>query len=687
MTAIFMLIDSTVSFESRYLDLVGGGQDMLLFQKPGLTPLQGPAFDYNSTVQKFMPSVPEIENCFPRLETNAMTFNGSAILFGVDIAYEYKHGIGLQFISLPFGFQLANGLPQNDCIVSYDFLLLHGLTIGSSFMANLPIFATTLNLTVVGIYDPTDRFPFSQSISTPDIVVDLKALWRSVPNFNGFSNTIVVVFKDSDQYYNLQDLAQSQKGIIAIGSQILEKLNVSRWSPAYPKMAKLENVNEFQLLFSTVHVFLSIFAVIFCSILIYLSITTSMAEKIREYGLLQVMGGKKKEIFEAVLLQGLFLGGVSIAVGMVAGIALVYFGLVPLVNMFFLHVWEIPMSVVIVVPMLLFIGCLGFAVILIVSIIPAFRAFQLTLVQEIYPEKSVEQGAQETITPKMKSFNLRQFILGLLLSFTAVFILVFLPQIQFYSNVASAIDFILVILFLFLLGMILIVIGSGNVIFAGVMRLSKPFLGKYSNIVKLGVSTHQRRTRAVNILTILSFCLMSLLISSLHTVDSQITNHYLLQQGSDINLARVDHPFGNNVINELAQIDGIESVSGIFDDLSVLSSIYGSDTAFNISSATIDKSSTVDVHVHAIDARFFQTIYSSITQFQEGDLASVQISIFNASVPNVVISSSLAEALNSHVGDDLVIQFHRNGNVTSITAVVAGVYDQIPGVYRTDFFI
>lgn len=155
-----------------------------------------------------------------------------------------------------------------------------------------------------------------------------------------------------------------------------------------------------------------IFIILFGSIsLIYNAFSISVTERTKQFGLLASLGATRKQLVHSVLFEALFLCGIGIPIGILAGITgigITFSLLGSSISDILWDDWAIPLTLHVSLWAVIGAALLGLFTVLISAYLPARRAAKLS------PMDAIRMTADITIRPgKVKTFRLTYRLFGL----------------------------------------------------------------------------------------------------------------------------------------------------------------------------------------------------------------------------------------------------------------------------------
>ncbi len=164
----------------------------------------------------------------------------------------------------------------------------------------------------------------------------------------------------------------------------------------------LSNDNLFNILLFSIGGILVILVLIGSVFLIYNSFEISLNERTHQLGILMSVGATKKQLCTSVLFEGICIGSVGIPMGVLIGIPSIQFVL-SLVTKNFSHVLydNIPLTLKVSVPVLIFATVISMLTILISAYLPARKAGKLSVMECIFQTNEVKVEPKDVRTSRL----------------------------------------------------------------------------------------------------------------------------------------------------------------------------------------------------------------------------------------------------------------------------------------------
>ncbi|MHA1898746.1 MAG: ABC transporter permease, partial [Promethearchaeota archaeon] len=310
-------------------------------------------------------------------------------------------------------------------------------------------------------------------------------------------------------------------------------------------------------------VFVSILSMMISAILINSILTTSIEERIREFGILRVLGSKRRDNVLIVLNQGIFMGLFGTAIGVIGAILAVPWLLDLLYSL--VSWFSNPIPTIFLPQTIINTIIIGLASSIIISIWPALKASNLNIAQAIDPYRRKEEG---WTLKKEGSANTRTIIMGIAISSVGLIIFILFPRIIVTQNFGLITSLFIALLLAVLIGLVFALLGIIPVLQWLILQVFKPFIRKYSPIVKLSLKRNRRRNTGNSLMFSLTFSFIFFNSSFLAIRHQMIADNLQFQYGADIVIINQGSPQAGTAIDldfysKLSKLQGIKSMAPI----------------------------------------------------------------------------------------------------------------------------
>ena len=702
LTTVSFLTDSISNSFVDFLTTDSGNQDIVLSARHhyGEEANRSDYFEFQEIIDQIEANVSEIEHFFPRAVFNGYT-NGSAVqlknttyrfsLTAMDIKKEDSAGFG-KFFDLSEGVNIAGGLPVNTCMISLQIAAVFSVAPGDVISLKLNELNATVNLTVHTTFTHSLKFPAWED---SEVIVDL-SWWGDVANavdngdehvddWNGRANMMIMQIVDGETIYDIRDIDGSEEYISGIGASILYTIGIEAWNLDYPKLEYLFISEYLSMTMNVLFMIISFVSMLISGILINGILTTSVEEKIREYGINRVLGARKAYNLKLILIQASILTFFGTTIGMLSSGLLVKYVALPYIETL------IPDGIIsnsidfVAQPQSIIVGyAIGFGVSMVVSISPALKVMKMKIVDAINPYRSSESVYK---LQKDSSANVKLIMFGTVLAANGMFIYFLLPRVFLSMNIGLIAGTLIGTLLLFLVGVSLLAIGLMPILIRLLTYVFQPFAKKVMNIIKITVYRHQRRNLSTIVMFVLSFSFIMFTTSMVEIQTKQVGAMIQYTRGSDLQVIPTSFDINCPTValqEQLNEIEGIERTSALLAGYDDLNQIYGSsEKEFKVTLGDYINFKKNNIHLYGIDEYYQDTVYSSeYIAFTEGDSDEAFEKVFEFNTTNVIISAALSNAMDLHLGDSARLTFTRGTEEEAVVATIVGVAKNMPGLNR-----
>lgn len=722
---VLILGASVGPVNARFALSRGGRQDYLYFRRDVNTSTPAGFFNGTAVTSQIHQNIPEVAFCTPRVYLEAKANDTSIHLGASDFAAEWTRGMGVARLdpALP-GENLSAGLPLPACIVSSEWAETYQVVPGTRLHVTVPGLGVALPLHVTGIFDAVtggfdDNTPYVSTstlrLPLPEVVIDLRALWDRYPQYEARVNCLAITLEHSADYYDMEDYEGSGMRLRALAARINAVIGPTDWHVNYINYVEFEDSQEFLLAVYFITGFASLGTVVLCAILIYSSLSTATAETVREFGILRVLGARRQQVFWLVILQGGFVASVAVGIAVPVSIILSRFAVIPLMNLVLVNLWTVEMGTVVEPLALLAPVCVGFGTSLVVSLLPAVRAFRLTPVQALYPDRLLETGARqdrerllafeasreehprhvpEFHEAEKKPSGIPYVVAGVVITGTCLGFIFLIPDLVLYGGLFRFVNLLIALLFVTIVGLILLSLGVNARLLAGFVRAFKHLTGRLGEILRVGVLKHQRRNRTIGVMLVLSCSLTYFSLSFARRIGSLLVERIQVRYGADIRIVvpeELNWSFRADTPGDLMRIEGIESASSLSEARHIVDAArsgfhFDPNSSVSFTLSDLGGFQDKDVRILVIDEYYERTAFRTQRRMVEGDFERGFSSLFPATREegefNVLIGSRTAERLHLHAGNAARLSLDRNDGEIYQTheARVTGVYETLPGL-------
>lgn len=633
LTTVGVMID-TLNF--NYLDtatIQAGSSDILITKTVSSDLSFEPFFDQNY-IEDQLRNEEEIDYLFPRImqfvdvePLGKLEEKARIIFYGIDSDLEQNSGrLGDLRIIDPetledTGALYTGPIPEGHAIILKNTATILNVTVGD--FLTLTYTRYSVNLTIDAICTQVLRF---SAVETNLIITELEEAQKFLDE-EGKINNLYATLRYREFIYNTRNIAGTTEDILEIGARLQEQLGFE-YIIELPKLAELETVESETMMMEVMMSFATFLAVMISAILINSVLTTSVEERIREFGVMRVLGGKNRENVAMVIIQGLFIGLIGTGVGVIIS---VFF--VPAFLLWIYQIFNIsPIPPFIVLPETVVLNFfIGIGVTLAISVFPAFKAGNLNITNAIDPFRHVEEGYK---LKKEGSPNSKIILIGASISTIGLLIFILFPRIMATGDLSIVSSLFIGLLIVILMGLVFALVGIVPAFEWLILQLFKPFIRKFHPIVSLSIKRNQRRNTGNVIMFALSFSFIFFISSFMEINKQSSRNNLEFQYGADLVVFNQGTSTEGDSINpeflrRLLDTPGIKEAAPVLHnsvDFSQIIALTSGD--FDLTSLTnigsdISMSNSGSFNFGSLFSRFFSeeekydTFVGSITSFQQ----------------------------------------------------------------------
>jgi lipoprotein-releasing system permease protein len=583
LTAIGMVND-TMSY--NYIDSVTtttGSADIMITKIPQTDITYDPYFD-ESLIQNELQGISGVNEFFPRIMAVVKTSsdntdsNGSLEMYGLNFIQEANSGkLGdLKIVDengVETGEIYIKEPDDGECVILWNVAELLNVSIGDTI--HLEYQQYNLDLEIIAICEQDLKFfQFETSL----ILVNLEQAQEFLHRSDEI-NFIVGTIENPQFIYDVSNLDETTTRLREIGTRIQERLDINTYSVTMPKLEELSS-GEFTLMMMTIIFwFITILSILITGILINSILSTSIEERMREFGIMRVVGGRKGMPIKMVLFEGFLLGVMGSIIGVIIGIIFtpsIVSVLFSMTNFPFL------MEDFVINPETVALELsIGSITSLCIALIPALKTSRQDLIKSITPFHTKEEGWE---VKKEGSINIKNFLIGISISTLGMIVFVLLPRIMVTGGMMMLAGLFIGMLAAVLLGLVFASVGMIPIIQRVFLTIISPFIRKYRNIIKISLKRYTRRNTSTIVMFSISFSFIFFITSVTEMQSVTMSTSLKMQYGSDLVLANQGYDPESaltlDMAEELQSFPGIKSIAislfNTYDLTSVISTIFSS---------------------------------------------------------------------------------------------------------------
>jgi len=623
---------------------------------------------------------------------------------GVDIARE-NAALHSKFL-LPDGTPFTGSLGSDECLINKEMAKDLGVNAGDQIIYNRTVywdvektqfrFEDLRYYTVKAVVDFNFKFP---SWIENAVVMNLSQ-WITEEwwGYVGYSYSLIVNFANPQLYYDAKDIGGTINRVREVGERIQNRIGFYNnfTTPGGPQVNVLFNIHMprvgileieqyVNVGISIILLFVTILAVVISAVLINGILTTSVEEKIREFGVFRVLGAHRELPIKLTVLQAFIVSSIGTSIGIGGGYAAVRFGLLPLLKEALGFAGNV-VAYMSVQTISITLG-VGIGVSMLVGIAPALRVSKMSILGAINPYRQESVGTRMV---KEGNINGRLILVGAIASGIAAFVLFIVPQILLTLDIGLIVGVIIALLAVFLLGATLVGLGLLPVIQGIIMRIFTFFARKTKDIIRISLMRYSRRNVTTVIMFSIAFSFITLVSTVIGTLSAQNIGQVRNRNGADMVIDSrrqfIGHfnPEGTPSIpdisfsNELLSYDAVVKTSTILPTDMELGIIRGS--AHSIKMADLVNYKSSDVNGVAIDENYLEVVYTEYIVFSQGSQADAFNKVLHGT-RNVIVSTALSGNLMLNLNDKCSLRFEwGNGEIHEEQFTIVGVVDNLPGI-------
>jgi len=563
LTTIGMLNDTVNYNYLLYVTSTTGKSDIMITRTIQTDFTFNPFYDEN-IINNELKDIEGVEELFPRnmmlVETTSYKINTSGFLelYGLDFIKEATNGnMGDLIIVDDEGketHEIYDREPNNgECVILWNAAEI--LNVSRGDIIHIEYQTYVLNLTVVEICIQELKFmQFENALILVNLQQSQAFLQRE-----GQINFIVGTIKNPKSVYDASDLTRTTRTLRMIGARVQERLDLNEFTVSLPKLEELEG-GEFLLMMVTIMFwFITILSTLITGILINSILSTSVEERIREFGVVRVVGSKKAYCIKMVLFEGLMLGLIGSIIGMILGFTMmkpIAQGLFPLYQFQFEFTeveWIIQPDTIIMT------FSIGTFVSLAIALLPALKTAKIDIIKSITPFQTKEEGWE---IKKEGSMNVKSLLTGIAIATIGMIVFVLMPNIFVTGDFMLTSALFIGLLAAIVIGLVFASVGIIPLIQKIFLGIISPAIKKYSRIINISLRRYRRRNTSTVIMFAISFSFIFFLTSVTEMESENMNLNLRFQYGSDLVLMNQELYNPENALT-LEMVEELESLSGV----------------------------------------------------------------------------------------------------------------------------
>ncbi|MHA1612063.1 MAG: ABC transporter permease [Promethearchaeota archaeon] len=549
---------------------------------------------------------------------------------------------------------------------------------------------------------------FSRLEST--VVIFELTVAQQIMNLEGKVNSVHATLKDPEKYYDTRNIAGSLGKIREIAEIMQNEIGFD-YLISLPKMDQVQNIEQQSTIMTMTFYFITFFSMLITGILINSILSTSVEERIREFGIMQVVGGRKSFSFKLVFISGIFIAISGTFLGTFLGAVIAP----PTLNWIFdyFDIWIIPMDFIILPQTIVRSLLIGVIITSIISIFPAYRASNLIIANAIDPSRKNDTGEKYHLK-KEGSVNLRLMGIGFGIALAGIFIFLVVPRILSGSGGPNLTNYVfVVVLLLILIGLVLATMGFVPVLERLVGLIFKPFIRRFYPIYRINLIRYRRRNNGSILMFALTFAFIFFISSVLEMNSANNAVFFEFEYGADMVMSNTGSLEAENsitmeLLDELRELPGIQGAAPIisnspidfvkltsilfsmgaegFDDTLNFEELFGGIQKYTSYAGDMGDFRNYYCNLVGIDENYYETIDRDMLMWEPGSSGD-SIQELVESSQKCILAKSLADGLGiSTLPAQIKITMRdpdKDGDYGNITVYeVIGISKGMPGIFN-----
>ena len=624
LTAIGMVNDS---MSYNYMGLITsstGSSDIIISEVSKSDLVFDPFFD-ETLIDNELHDISGVEAFFPRIlmlaKTSSDNINstGTLQIYGIDFIKEATNGhIGNLNLVNNDGKETGEIYDSEpgigECVILWPVAELLNVSLGD--VVHLENQYDTLDVEVVAICKQDSKFT---DLENALVIINLQQAQLFMDRV-GQINLIMGTIENPQSIYVVSDIDFTKRKIREIGTLVQQNLDPNIYSISMPKLDQIISQQFMLMSMTIIFWFITIISMLVTGILINSILSTSSEERVREYGILRVVGGKKTFPVKMVVFEGVIIGVFGSIIGIIIGLV----GTEPIVNSLFIATDFLiqDMEYVIQPQTIIVAFSIGFGVSLVVSLFPALRTAKIDIIKSITPFHKKEEGWE---IKKEGSMNIRNFLIGISLATIGMLVFLLLPVISVTGDLMTVAALFIGLIIAILIGMVFASVGIIPIIQSLLISAVSPLIKRYAHIIKISLKRNRRRNTSTIVMFALSFSFIFFITSVTEMESKNLSTNLKFQYGSDLVLINQGLDSENNAITsdlvqELKLVHGVDKAAitlfNMFDLTAILSVLFD----FSEGTPSFDEEAITDAFINIFE--FYSEQASTKFQVKAGDIAN-----------------------------------------------------------------
>ncbi|MHA1282200.1 MAG: ABC transporter permease [Promethearchaeota archaeon] len=566
LTAVGMLND-TMSYNYVKMITTTTGQADIMITKTIKTDITFDPFFDESIIDEKLQNIEGVEQFFPRImmlvktSSDKTTKNGSLEMYGIDFKAEAESGrMGDLLIVDDTGNETGEvyeGEPAyGECVILWNVAKLLNVTKGD--IIHLQYQQYTADVKVIEICVQDLKFmDFENALIIVNIEFAQEFLHRE-----GQINFVYGVIDNPNEVYDASNIRATTRRLREIGTRIQERLDLNEYSVYLPKLEQLEGAEYLLMGTTIIFWFITLLSMLITGILINSILTTSAEERVREFGICRVVGGRKTYPLKIVVFEGILLGVFGSVIGFIIG----YFATPPIARTIFASLYNIEfekVEFVIHLQTVLIALIIGIGVSFVVSLLPALRAAKVDIIKSITPFQTKEEGWE---VAKEGSMNVKSFLVGISIATVGMIIFVLLPRILVTGDTMLIVSIFVGLLAAILIGLVFASVGVIPLVQKLFLGTIRPAIKRYYHIIGLSLKRYRRRNTSTVVMFAISFSFIFFITSINEMESDNFALNLKFQYGADLvivnqGLDPEENAVTLDMVDDLKTLEGIDQVA------------------------------------------------------------------------------------------------------------------------------
>ncbi len=685
LTAIGMVNDS---MSYNYMGMITrstGSSDIIISEVPKSDLTFDPFFD-ESIIDNELHDISGVEELFPRImmlakaSSDNINSTGTLQIYGIDFIKEANNGhIGDLKLVNEDGKEtgeIYNSEPRlGECVILWIVAELLNVSLGD--VVYLESQFDTLDVEVVAICKQDSKFTnFENAL----VIINLQQAQLFLDKV-GQINLIMGIIENPQSIYVVSDIAFTKRKIREIGTRIQQRLDPNIYAVSMPKLQEITSQQFMLISMTIIFWFITIISMLITGILINSILSTSSEERVREYGILRVVGGKKTFPVKMVIFEGIIIGVVGSIIGIIIGLV----GTEPIVNAMFVTTdFPIQNMEYVIQPQTIIVAfSIGFGVSLVVSLFPALRTAKIDIIKSITPFHKKEEGWE---IKKEGSMNVRNFLVGISLATIGMIVFLLLPTISVTGDLMTVAALFIGLIVAILIGLVFASVGIIPIIQSLLISAITPLIRRYAHIIKISLKRNRRRNTSTIVMFAISFSFIFFITSVTEMESKNMSTNLKFQYGSDLVLINQGLDSENkavtlDLVQELKSVHGVEDTAitlfNMFDFTAILSVLFD----FSEGTMSFDEEAINDAFVNIFEfysaqaSTKYQVIAGDIAEFDEIEIGfiGVEKNYYKLMDENLMIWSSPQSGFNYSFSQ--LYEYNNTCIIANSLASVLGIND------------